>query len=67
MSTAYYPDYRPHNAENFAELEREFNVANTVEALRFRVTLYTLSPEYHREDIVVALGRAERAKGWKID
>lgn len=65
--TAYYPDYKPHNPEKFAELEREFGVAKTIEALKFRVTLYTLTPEYHREDIMVALGRAERAKGWKID
>jgi hypothetical protein len=67
MAAAYYPDYKPHNAEKFAELEREFGVANTVEALRFRVTLYTFDMSYPREDIMVALGRVERAKGWKID
>jgi len=66
MSTIYYPDYKPKNAEQFAELEKEFGVANTQEALKFRVLLYTMGSKYDREDIMVALGRAERAKGWTI-
>lgn len=66
MTAPYHPDYTPKSPEKFAELEREFGVANTIESLRFRVTLYTLDSSYPREDIMVALGRAERAKGWAL-
>lgn len=66
-ATSYYPDYVPKNASKFSELEKVFGECEKVEALKFRVMLYTLDRSYDREDIMVALKRVERARGWKVD
>lgn len=66
MSTAYYPDYKPKNAEKFSQMEKMFSHADSADALKQVSMLFVLDMSFDREDIMVALGRVERAKGWKL-
>jgi len=69
MTTAstYYPEYKPRNPDKFAAMEKLLGSANDVEALGRLVLLYVFDMSYDREDILVALTRVERARGWKVD
>ena len=65
--STYYPEYKPKNADKFAAMEKLLGTAKDVQALRQLVLLYTFDASYAREDILVALGRVEKARGWKLD
>ena len=63
----YYPEYKPKNADKFAAMEKFLGSSSDVGTLRQMVLLYMLDLSYDREDILVALTRVERARGWKVD
>ncbi len=60
----YYPDYIPHNAEQFAQMMKHFTRTVSADHLQQVVTLYGMDQAFYREDIMVAMGRVEREKGW---
>jgi len=62
----YYPDYKPKDAAKFSQMEKMFGAVDSADALRSVSMLFVLDMSYDREDILVALGRVERAKGWKL-
>lgn len=62
----YYEDYAPKDANKFAEMYNDFQRCKTKEMLAAHATIYTFDRSYDREDILVALGRVEREKGWKV-
>lgn len=61
----YYPEYEPKDAWRFAAMLKIFGEAETHKVLKDMTMLYILDMSYAREDILVALGRIEREKGWK--
>lgn len=61
----YYPEYQPKDANRFALMEGVFAVAETEDELRRIELEFILDLSFARQDILVALGRAERAKGWR--
>lgn len=54
----YYPEYQPKNPQHFQDMLHQFT--SNPEARGLFVALWTLDPAVDRQDIVVALGRAER-------
>ena len=48
-------------------MEKFLGSSSDVGTLRQMVLLYMLDLSYDREDILVALTRVERARGWKVD
>jgi len=64
---AYYPEYEPKDVDKFATMEKLLGTATDPAMLRKLVLLYTFDMSYDRGDILVALGRVERARGWKVD
>ena len=63
----YYPEYEPTDPDKFAAMEKLLGTATDVAMLRQLVLLYTFDMSYDRGDILVALGRSEYARGWKVD
>jgi hypothetical protein len=63
----YYPEYEPTDPDKFAAMELLLGTATDVAMLRQLVLLYTFDMSYDRGDILVALGRVEHARGWKVD
>ncbi len=66
-SPTYYSEYKPKNPDKFAAMETLLGRAADVETLRQIMQLYLFDLSYDREDLLVALTRVERARGWKID
>ena len=66
MSTAYYPDYKPKDAEKFSQMEKMLSRAENVTALKQLSMMFIFDMSFDREDIMVAIGRVERANGWTI-
>lgn len=66
MTTAYYPDYKPKDAEKFSQMEKMLSRAENVTALKQLSMMFILDMSYDREDIMVVIGRVERANGWTI-
>lgn len=66
MTTTYYPEYEPKDAEKFSAMLKLMGTAKDEAALRQIMLLYTFDMTYPREDILVALGRIEREKGFKL-
>lgn len=64
--TAYYPDYKPKDAEKFSQMEKMLSHAENVTALKQLSMMFIFDMSYDREDIMVAIGRVERANGWTI-
>jgi len=64
--TSYYPEYKPKDADKFSAMIKLMGAAQDEAGLRQVVLLYTFDPSYDREDILVALGRIERERGWKV-
>lgn len=63
---SYYPDHKPHDLAKFEEMLTEMRKARSVDVLRTYVMLYTFDMSYHREDLLVAAGRVERERGWRL-
>jgi hypothetical protein len=66
MTTSYYPDYKPKNAEKFSQMEKMLSNAENVTALKQLSLMFIFDMSFDREDIMVAIGRVERANGWTI-
>ena len=66
MTTPYYPDYKPKNAEKFSQMEKMLSRAENVTALKQLSMMFIFDMSYDREDIMVVIGRVERANGWTI-
>ena len=66
MTAVYYPNYSPKSERHFTEMLAQFRTAQTRGDLRTIGALWILSLDVDRQDIVVALGRVEREKGWHI-
>lgn len=65
LINVYHPHYEPKNKEGFERMLKVFDNAESKKELESLTVLYILDPSYDREDISVAHGRIERAKGWK--
>ena len=61
----YYPEYKPKDADKFAAMAKLLSTATSPSMLSQLVLLYLFDMAYDREDLLVALGRAEHACGWK--
>jgi len=61
----YYPNYVPKNEQRFGMMLKAFGNAESHQMLKDMSILYILDLSFPREDILVALGRVERARGWK--
>jgi hypothetical protein len=66
MTTPYYPDYKPKDAEKFSQMEKMLSCAENVTALKQLSLMFIFDKSFDREDIMVAIGRVERANGWTI-
>lgn len=66
MTTTYYPDYKPKNAEKFSQMEKMLGRADSADSLKQLSMLFVLDMSFDREDIMVAIGRVERANGWTL-
>lgn len=66
MTTTYYPDYKPKDATKFSQMEKMFGAAETAESLKSLSLLFVFDASYDRQDILVAMGRVERERGWKL-
>jgi hypothetical protein len=64
MSTTYYDGYAPADQKRFEQMTKLFACATTLEQLHEVSLLFVFDMAFDRQDILVALGRAERAKGW---
>jgi len=62
----YHPEYQPRDARKFEAMSKMFGSATSVDALRQLMMLYFADMSYDRQDLTVALGRAERANGWRL-
>ena len=60
----YASGYVPGDSDAFERMLTVFRTCETLEELRATTVVYTLDLNYPRQDIVVALGRVEREKGW---
>lgn len=60
----YYADYQPKNERHFRDMLDQFRKADNQRALGDVEVLWILSPDVDRQDILVALGRVERERGW---
>lgn len=65
MKTAYYPEYEPKDQQRFGMMLKTFGSAESHKMLKDISMLYILDLSYAREDILVALGRVERERGWR--
>ena len=65
-ATNYYPDYVPGDATHFRDMLDQFGKAQNKRDLDGLAVLWTLSRDVSRQDIVVALCRIEREKGWHL-
>ena len=66
MTTPYCPDYKPKDAEKFSQMEKMLSRAENVTALKQLSMMFIFDMSYDREDIMVVIGRVERANGWTI-
>lgn len=66
MTTPYYPDYKPKNAEKFSQMEKMLSRADSADSLKQLSMLFVLDMSFDREDIMVVIGRVERANGWTL-
>lgn len=64
--TTYYPDHVPKDQERFDRMSQVFRQCATVDEFRKWIFLYTMDASYDRQDLLVALGRVEREKGWHL-
>ena len=62
----YYADYVPKNAGHFRDMLDQFRKAPTKEAMENIEMLWILDSGVDRQDILIALGRVEREKGWHL-
>lgn len=60
------PGYVPEDADAFERMLTVFRGCEAQDELRTWTVVYTLDLSYPRQDIVVALGRVEREKGWHV-
>lgn len=65
MPNPYHPNYQPKCAEKFAAMLHVLGEARDHAELKNLAVMYVFDMSYDREDIVVALGRVEREKGWR--
>lgn len=65
MPGPYHPNYQPKHAEKFLAMLHVFGEARDHKELKAISMMYVFDMSYAREDIVVALGRVEREKGWR--
>lgn len=61
----YAPGYIPRDQDGFDRMLTVFRGCENQDELRSWVVTYTLDMSYFRQDIIVALGRVEREKGWR--
>lgn len=62
----YYPDYVPEGGEAaFNDMLSFLRTSETPEMFKDRTMLFILHEETPRQDIMVAIGRVEREKGWR--
>ena len=62
----YYPEYAPKAPDKFEMMLKLLGTAQSAKQLEQLVQLYTFDMSYPREDIMVALTRVERERGWKV-
>lgn len=62
----YYPDYQPKDPDKFEAMLKFLGTATSEAALRQMALLYTFDASYPREDLMVALTRVERQRGWEV-
>ena len=62
--TTYYADYEPKNPRHFRDMLDQFRKAPDQRALESVEILWVLSRNVDRQDILVALGRVERERGF---
>jgi hypothetical protein len=60
----YYPDYKPTNEQHFNNMVNQFRKAPDKELMNDLVILWMFDMTVDRQDIVVALGRVEKERGW---
>lgn len=61
----YYPNYTPIDAEKFSQMVKIFESAPTKESLASLSLIFMIDLSYDRQDLLVAMGRVEQARGWK--
>ena len=61
----YYADYVPKNERHFLDMLDQFRKARNKDDLMNLEMLWIFSPDVDRQDILVALGRVERERGWQ--
>lgn len=62
---SYYADYSPRDEQRFNSMLIVFRGAENKEQLGQLAGMYVFDLSYHREDIVVAIGRVEHERGWR--
>lgn len=60
----YYAGYQPKNEQHFRNMLDQFRKAPDKRAMESVEVLWILSPDVDRQDILVALGRVERERGF---
>ena len=60
----YCPDYVADDQDKFDQMLKMFGSAKDPDELRTVTVMFILDLEYSRKDIMVAVRRTERNKGW---
>ena len=60
----YYQTYVPKNERHFNNMLRQFRLCQNKKELADIEILWVFDLSVNRQDIIVALGRVEREKGW---
>jgi hypothetical protein len=59
---SYYPDYVPKDADRFERMLNIFRACQTDKEFEQMRMAFILDLSYHRQDIIVAMGRVERER-----
>jgi len=63
--TDYYPNHVPADAEKFEYMLAVFRNCESLVEMEAAATAFIFDVSYARQDIVVAMGRVERERGWR--